>query len=160
MKKVKVKVTWEFELPFEAKKGEDECDAKGSVIQNVFDELVNYAICKHLEDSLNWFFKAKGNKKSSAYLIHKDHKFWADLLRNAETNGKVKYEVELPKEPTKMYWIKGPLNDVCPLCGVTLRACAMGEFCSEEKGGCGKYCDGYATLTKKEAKKFKDVILA
>ena len=69
MKKVKVKVTWEFELPFEAEKGESERDAKGSVIQNVFDELVNYSIGKHLEDSLDWLFKSNNDKKSSAYLI-------------------------------------------------------------------------------------------
>lgn len=156
MKKVKVKVTWEFELPFY--KDEKQNETKGLVIQNVFDELVNYSICKHLEDSLDWLFKAKGNKKSSAYFIHKDHKFWADLLRDAETKGKVNYEVTLPKPPTKCYMVKGTIGDVCPICNFKLGSCHLGSFCSKENGGCGKYCDGYVELTSEEAKKFKDIL--
>ena len=97
MKKVKVKVTWELELPYDTEEQTYKFDAKGLVIQDVFDNLVNYAILKHLEDSMEYLSKTKGNKTSIFYEIFKHHEFWADLLRKAETEGKVNYEVELPK---------------------------------------------------------------
>ena len=47
----------------------------------------------------------------------------------------------------------------CPICGVEMAGCHIGSFCSTEKGGCGKWCDGYASLTDVEAKKFKSIII-
>jgi hypothetical protein len=158
MKKVKVKVTWELELPFNDNDEVYKFDAKGLAIQTVFDDLVNYAICGHLQDASHWLSKSKGDEKSTEYRIYKHHDFWADILREAEKNGKVKYEVELPKEPTKMYWVNDD-GKHCPICVVEMGGCHLGSFCSKEKGGCGKWCDGYADLTKEEAEKFKDIIL-
>src|SRR5208283_4309444 len=101
MKKVKVKVIWELELPFDDNDEVYKFDAKGLVIQTVFDDLVNYAICSHLKDACHWLSKSKEDEKSTEYIIYKHHDFWADLLSDAHKNGKVNYEIELPKEPTK-----------------------------------------------------------
>ncbi len=147
MKNIKVNVTLEFEFPF---------NENDEVYKTVFENLVNYALCEHLEDASYWLAKSKGNKKSTDYEIYVHHKLWADVLTKSELN--VNYEVIFPKEPTKSYWVKDD-GIHCPICGVEMDGCHIGSFCSKEKGGCGKWCDGRADLTDAEAEKFKEIII-
>jgi hypothetical protein len=78
------------------------------------------------------------------------------LKKNTEFINKIKLQSE---EPTKMYWTKGIVTNKCPICGVELSGCHIADFCSKENGGCGKYCDGYVTLTEKEAEQYKELII-
>ena len=77
------------------------------------------------------------------------------LKKNTEFINKIKLP---PEEPTKMHMVQDD-GKHCPICGVEMDGCHLGSFCSKEKGGCGKWCDGYAHLTKEESEKFKDIIL-
>jgi hypothetical protein len=82
MKKVKVVVSYEFELPIaetEAFKQYPE----DAVKQIVFDGLTNYVVCAHLRDATKWC-----NKDET---IFNHHNFWADLLGN---KGEIKVLIE------------------------------------------------------------------
>ena len=57
------------------------------VIQDVFDNFLNYAICAHLQDALKWMGRHKDLPNSE--LIVKSHNEWADILRAAEPTMKI-----------------------------------------------------------------------
>lgn len=94
---MRVKVSIELDLP-EVKDGnvnlKDEF-VKGIswemayIIQNVFDNFLNFAITAHLMAATKWLAKSKEDIKSPAYFIHQSHNNWADILRNAEPTMKV-----------------------------------------------------------------------
>lgn len=59
------------------------------------------------------------------------------------------------KANIKLYSIKShPDFRLCPLCNSVLSGCHVGEYCDK----CD-YFNGYAWLTKKQAKKYQDKII-
>jgi uncharacterized protein YceK len=76
----KIKLTIEFEVPDEI--GETQAEIE----QNVFDDVVNHAICSHLEDASNWCCKAKVGTPEvdlAGKMIMDHHNLWADILRSS-----------------------------------------------------------------------------
>lgn len=82
MPNAKVKVTIEFELPFDKEELKDKSYLLGCMRQEVFDEVTNYAVCRHLEDALTWI----GNPSPNAKIILDSHKVWADRLQKATSS--------------------------------------------------------------------------
>jgi hypothetical protein len=99
IKTAKIKVTWNFELPVDKAELKDPDLLRNLIIQDVFDELVNYAICKHLEDACDYCFKVLSDpkdeiekKKNSVYKsLWKNHEYWAKLLRTAKPHYEVTF---------------------------------------------------------------------
>jgi len=100
-KTAKVVVTWELEIPVDTEDKTYKFDARGMLIQEVFDGLVNYSICKHLDDATNCLAFSKGDKKSTVYTSYRHHQYWAELLRKAEQRMRVNYDVQLPNGKLK-----------------------------------------------------------
>lgn len=76
MKKVKVIVSYELEIPVAETDAFNEYP-EATVSQIVFDGLTNYVVCAHLRDASKWISKDSG--------IASHHNFWADLLENKGT---------------------------------------------------------------------------
>ena len=92
---MKVKVTLVLDLP-EVVDGNVNLESEyvkgitwkiAHVIQDVFDNFLNYAICSHLEDAMKWMGRHKNLPHSE--LIVKHHNEWADILRAAEPSMKI-----------------------------------------------------------------------
>lgn len=61
--------------------------------QDVFDNLINYAIIKHLQDSMTWMVeesKAEGESKISCGHLIESHTKWSDKIREAEKTVELK----------------------------------------------------------------------
>jgi hypothetical protein len=94
---MKIKVTVELEIPDVV---DDNVDLKSEytkgitwemahVIQDVFDNFLNYATTSHLQDVIEWIVESKGDEASTEYQIVKHHQKWADILSGAERTMKV-----------------------------------------------------------------------
>ena len=57
------------------------------VIQTVFDNFLNFAICNHLQAAFHWLGRNKNIP--NAKLLAAQHNQWADILRAAESTMKV-----------------------------------------------------------------------
>lgn len=76
---MKITLTIELELP-------DECEAQSDeeLRQNLFDDVINYATCSHLEDALHWCAEAAKTSNSTAQRISDHHGLWADICGNVK----------------------------------------------------------------------------
>jgi predicted mannosyl-3-phosphoglycerate phosphatase (HAD superfamily) len=74
---MKISLSIEFDLDKELKAFSD------AELRDAFwTELLNYAVCSHLQDSLRWQLKAKDKKKNaSEQTIANVHRLWADRLK-------------------------------------------------------------------------------
>jgi hypothetical protein len=73
MKKIKVTVSYELEIPV-AETDSFKEHPEATVSQIVFDGLTNYVVCAHLRDATKWTCKDEA--------IANHHNFWADLLKD------------------------------------------------------------------------------
>lgn len=73
---MKVKLTLEIEVP---------ADTLAEARQEVFDNLTNYAVCRHLEDICNHL----GSGQSNNSPIVKYHRQWVDILEVARDTAKL-----------------------------------------------------------------------
>lgn len=78
IEKIKVRVTWDIELPVSSDNEAYRFDNKAFVTQTVFDNLTNYVLLSHLQDARRWM--AKNNDPKGADNIAKLHNTWADIL--------------------------------------------------------------------------------
>lgn len=97
---MKVRVTLELELP-EVKDPNVDLTAEyvkginwemAHVIQDIFDNFLNFSVCGHLERAMQFMGRKKGEtdaEKMVAEHIVKHSNAWADILRNAEQSMKV-----------------------------------------------------------------------
>lgn len=94
---MKIKVTVELEIPDVV---DDRVDLKSEytkgitwemahVIQDVFDNFTNYAVCAHHADAIKWIVKSKGDESGMEYHIVTQHQKWADILDKAKHTMKV-----------------------------------------------------------------------
>ena len=101
---MKVKVSLELELPeivdesvdLNQKYTENYTVGEALLVQNVFDNLTNYALISHLQDSIKWLIKSKENKQSMEYHIYSEHNKWADILQRAMPTVKTEIIRESP----------------------------------------------------------------
>lgn len=80
---MKIKLTIELDLPDDA----PELTDQGLLSQLVFDTYINYATCKHFEDSVNWLAKGKvgsDNECPRTKLLYQHHDIWGKICRNAK----------------------------------------------------------------------------
>lgn len=91
---MKVRVTLELDLPDHPNDEPVDLQAEyvpgitwelAFVIQSLFDNFLNFAICQHLHMVTKWL----GRKDAAGKLIVKSHRQWADILRKAEKTMKV-----------------------------------------------------------------------
>ena len=61
-------------------------DAPAYLQQNLFDDVVNYNTCAHLQDALKWCVEAQGDGSmaTNANLIMEHHNLWADIMKKSE----------------------------------------------------------------------------
>lgn len=92
---MKVKLTIELELPDDVPELTEH--GRDGLSQLLFDSYINYATCKHFQDSVTWCAKGKvgsDNEDPRAKLIYQYHDNWGHICSN------VKWDFEEVNERT------------------------------------------------------------
>jgi hypothetical protein len=94
---MKIRVTLELELPDLIDKDGNLQDeyVKGitkemaHVTQDVFENFINYATCRHIEDAVEELTNPEKRTSPYSKLIVDDHNKWSDILQKAEPSLKI-----------------------------------------------------------------------
>ncbi|MCK5021537.1 MAG: hypothetical protein KAS32_31290 [Candidatus Peribacteraceae bacterium] len=74
---MKIEIKTIIEIP-------DNCLIEGqefaAAVQIIFDELTNYAVCRHLEDARKWEVESQDDVSGTNRMISQHHVTWGKLL--------------------------------------------------------------------------------
>ena len=79
----KVTITMTIDVP-----GIEDC-SDAELAQNLFDDVINYGQCRHLEDAVTWCAETVKREKAgeptiTAGMIQKHHSLWGDIMGKCE----------------------------------------------------------------------------